>query len=235
VEAGKGIPDLVLINESTMRFFTGKDGRVSFHVIGKAQTQTIADDAPVVDKEAIIRLRAQPEEAGLGSMANIFFGGLGIITGGAAGFLSSLIDVLKTFTYDMGEKALPVTDWGSQGWKVVDPGLAGGTISGVICNLAKPFTIQGLTYAINTQYDYVFTPTSPEAGTIVMTGTYINNLRVDWTGTGTYSVIKNGTDKVTLSTIMTVCGSSEGLSACSQPTGYDFNLVPLTSNECSQP
>ena len=114
VEAGKGIPDLVLINESRMRFFTGKDGRVSFHVIGKAQTQTIPDDAPAVDKEAIIRLRAQPEEAGLGSMANIFFGGLGIITGGAAGFLSSLIDVLKTFTYDMGEKALPVTDWGTQ-------------------------------------------------------------------------------------------------------------------------
>jgi hypothetical protein len=115
----------VLINESTMRFFTGKDGKVSFHVIGKAQRQTIPDDAPAVDKEFVIRLRAQPEEAGLGSMANIFFGGLGIITGGAAGFLSSLIDVLKTFTYDMGERALPVTDWGTQGWKIKDwvPGL----------------------------------------------------------------------------------------------------------------
>ena len=117
IEGGKGIPDLVLINESRMRFFTGKDGQVTFNVIGRAQKITIPDSAQPVDKEFSIIVSAQPEEAGLGSMANIFFGGLGALSGAAA-FLSSLIDVLKTFTYDMGEKVLILTDWAAPGWQV---------------------------------------------------------------------------------------------------------------------
>lgn len=117
IEGGKGIPDLVLINESRMRFWTGTDGQVTFNVIGKGQRKTIPDSAPPVPKEFSINVSAQPEEAGLGSMANIFFDGLTGLAGGA-GFLSGLIDVLKTFTYDMGEIVLPLTDWVTTGWRI---------------------------------------------------------------------------------------------------------------------
>lgn len=72
IEGGKGIPDLVLINESRMRFFTGTDGQVTFNVIGRAQKITIPDSAQPVNKEFSIIVSAQPEEAGLGSMANVF-------------------------------------------------------------------------------------------------------------------------------------------------------------------
>ncbi len=166
VKGGKGIPELVLINEGTMRFTTDKDGRVSIHLIGKGQKKTIPESAPPVDKEFSIILSAQPEEAGLGSMANIFFGGLGGLANAPA-FLSSLIDVLKTFHYDMGEMVLRVTDWSYTGWKPVEP-----YNSGVICDLEQPFTIIYRPPSTDEFfYTLDFTPSSPEAGIFLIQDT----------------------------------------------------------------
>jgi hypothetical protein len=86
-------------------------------VIGKAQKKTVPDSAQPIPKEFTIQVSAQPEEAGLGSMANIFFDGLTGLASGA-GFLSGLIDVLKTFQYDMGDIAFNMTDWAAPGWKL---------------------------------------------------------------------------------------------------------------------
>ncbi|HCC79262.1 MAG: hypothetical protein A2X25_15545 [Chloroflexi bacterium GWB2_49_20] len=220
VEAGMGIPELVLINESRMRFTTGTDGRVSFHVIGKAQRETIPDSAPPVDKEFSIRLSAQPEEAGLGSMANIFFGGLGVITGGAAGFLSSLIDVLKTFHYDMGEKVLPLIDWETTGWKVEpfnDPSVDGFEITGGL-NCDSPygpweFKTEGTTSQGGTISQTWKIPFSADGNT---TATQNEHLTLPSVGmVGDY----NGTPKVTIIPV---------------PGGYrmDFGSFRMTGSTC---
>jgi hypothetical protein len=241
VEGGKGIPDLVLINESRMRFTTGTDGKVTFKVIGRAQKKTIPDSAKPVDKEFSIFVSAQPEEAGLGSMANIFFDGLsGFAGGGAAAFLSGLIDVLKTFHYDMGEKVLPLTDWATTGYKVVDPGIAGTTLSGVVCDLGQPFTVlSDMIGRVPAQWPYHFNPSSPDAGsfTLDVTGT-LKSTTFHWAGDGTYTVSGGGTDMVTLSSTFDYCvtatGPQDSVTSC-YTAPFDINLTPLDTNECGQP
>jgi hypothetical protein len=240
IKGGKGIPELVLINEGTHRFWTGADGRVTFHVIGKGQNKTIPDSASPVDKEFSFNVSAQPEEAGLGSMANIFFDGLTGLAGGA-GFLSGLIDVLKTFTYDMGEFVLPLTDWETRSYKVLDPGMPYHTVSGVVCDLGKPFTIQ--TYApAGRQIPILFTPSSPETGSYSYDSTYQQrDGTYHWYGSGPYTINGGGTDKLTIS----VSRSHNCLEAtyehyysneCNGAFDYsEFILVPLDTNECSQP
>jgi hypothetical protein len=242
IKGGKGIPELVLINETTMRFWTGANGQVTIHVIGKGQNKTIPDSAPPVDKEFSINVSAQPEEAGLGSMANIFFDGLTGLAGGA-GFLSGLIDVLKTFTYDMGEIVLPLTDWETQGWKVLDPGYPGATRSGVVCDLGKPFTIlDDMPGRVPKQWPYVFTPSSPEAGSYSMDVTGTSGLATfHWYETGTYTVNGGGTDKVIISidrlnNCLTVTGPGRPVTVCNElANGFFCTLLPLDTNECSQP
>jgi hypothetical protein len=240
IKGGKGIPELVLINETTMRFWTGANGQVTFHVIGKGQNKTIPDSAKPVDKEFSIHVSAQPEEAGLGSMANIFFDGLTGLAGGA-GFLSGLIDVLKTFTYDMGEIVLPLTDWETQGYKVLDPGMPYHTVSGVVCDLGKPFTIQ--TYApAGRQIPILFTPSSPETGSFSYDSTYQQrDGTYHWYGSGPYTINGGGTDKLTISvsrshTCLEATYEHTYSNECNGAFDYpEFILVPLDTNECSQP
>jgi hypothetical protein len=124
IEAGKGFPDLVLFDingetgkAQTQRKDTGEDGKVTFKVLGKHQKKEIPLSAPSVQKEFSVIVSSQIEEAGAGSMFNIFFSGLGALSGGVP-FLRSLINILKTFQYDMGEYVFSLTDWVTTGWRI---------------------------------------------------------------------------------------------------------------------
>ena len=232
IEGGKGIPDLVLINESRMRFTTKTDGQVTFKLIGRAQKKTIPKSAPPVYKEFSIIVSAQPEEAGLGSMANIFFGGLGGL-GGASAFLSSLIDVLKTFHYDMGEKVLPLTDWETPGYRASGQDKVGkGEWSGVVCSFDQPFTLT-VTGDKPPAFPYEFVPTSPQAGTISIDVTWET---LHWIYSGTYTVQGAGTEELSIVGQVDGCAiyTPNGSSVC-RPVSFHIDLVPLDTNECGQP
>lgn len=110
VEAGRGIPDLVFFdtNDSAMkvdRVTTGEDGQATIKVLGRHQRRNVPACALPVMKEFSILVSAQPEEAGLSSMASIFFDGL---TGSP---LSGLMDVLKTLHWKETELVFRVEDW----------------------------------------------------------------------------------------------------------------------------
>jgi hypothetical protein len=161
---GAGFPDLVLFDidgtegrAQTMRADTDQEGFAKFKVLGAHQKRDIPETAPPVDKLFSVIIKAQPEEAGFGTMANIFYDGLTGLAN-ASGFLSALIDILKTFSYNMGEREFVVTDWG-QGYRV-DINFPGAySLTGTICpGLEEPFTVNQKYGADDCIGKYVFTP-----------------------------------------------------------------------------
>jgi hypothetical protein len=231
VEGGEGFPDLVLFNSegtNSMRRWTGKDGVAEYKLFGAPQKRNIPDTAKPVNKEFSVYVKAQPEEAGLNSMLNIFFGGLTFGTApSAAGGFGSAIDIAKGFQYDMGEYVFNLTDWTQQGYSA--SGQDGPTTySGVVCSLEKPFTITAnngfLTYPLN------FAPSNGTTGTL----SYLTTWKVlTMSGSGTYTVEGADSDKLrilaqTKSTLSSMGRSSSG----GGPAHID--LTPLDTDECAK-
>jgi hypothetical protein len=230
IEAGAGFPDLVLFNSegtNTMRRSTGKDGVAEYKLFGAPQKHNIPDDAKPVNKEFSVYVKAQPEEAGLNSMLNIFFGGLtfGAAPSAAGGF-GSAIDIAKGFQYDMGEYVFNLTDWGQQGYRAA--GHDGPTsYSGVICSLEKPFDITATNSFL--LYPLKFVPASATAGTLSYNTTY---KVLTMTGSGTYTIEGAGTDRprIRAQTESTLSGMGRRSSG-GGPAHID--LVPLDTDECN--
>jgi hypothetical protein len=230
VEGGRGFPDRVLFNTegtNSMRRWTEKDGTAEYKIFGAPQKRDLPQTAKPVDKEFSIYVKAQPEEAGLNSMLNIFFGGLtfGTKPSGAGGF-GSAVDIAKGFQYDMGEYVFNLKDWSSQGYRATG-GTADVTYSGVICSLDKPFTVIG-TYGFG-NVPFKFVPSSATNGTASYS---VNPSGVQLTGTGTYTIEGVDTDSPkivwSVSMNMTVPRASRSDSGVAP-----IQLVSLETNECN--
>ena len=230
VSGGVGFPDLVLFNSegtNSMRRWTDKSGVAEYKLFGAPQKRQIPETAKEQMKEFSVHVKAQPEEAGLNSMLNIFFGGLtfGVAPGKAAGF-GSAIDIAKTFQYDMGEYYFNLKDWKQQGYRA--SGQDGPVVySGVICSLEKPFEITG-THPLYL-YPFKFVPSSATAGTA--------SYRVKWKlmsaeGSGSYTVegADSDTPRIVWQSKSTATIPVIQLSGSGPMT---FNLVPLETDECN--
>jgi len=139
-----------------------------------------------------------------------------------------------------GIAKLDVTFTTGQGWKVVDPGIGGSTLSGVVCDLAKPFTITNdFPGRVPAHWEYQFAPSSADAGELTLDaiGT-LKSTTFHWIGHGAYTVAGAGTDAVKISSTVTstviVTGGGDTVTK-SDTAPFNVDLVPLDTNECGQP
>jgi len=230
VEGGSGFPDLVLFNTegtNSMRRWTEKDGSAEYKIFGAPQKRNFPDTAKPVDKEFSIHVKAQPEEAGLNSMLNIFFGGLTFGTAPSkAGGFGSAIDIAKGFQYDMGEYVFNLTDWKTRGYRATgqDGPVA---YSGVICSLEEPFSVTG-THPLFV-LPFKFVPSSATAGTASYSA---SGSGITSGGGGPYTIEGADTDTPR---ILWKSQSTASIPAVTTSGGgtATINLVPLDTDECN--
>lgn len=228
VSGGAGFPNLVLFNTegtNSMRRWTDASGIAEYKLIGAPQRRDLPQTAKETKKEFSVHVKAQPEEAGLNSMLNIFFGGLTFGSNSTkAGGFGSAIDIAKGFQYDMGEYYFNLTDWKMPGYKATGQ-TADLAYSGVICSLERPFTVFGS--IIN--YKFEFTPTSATGGTATITAA---GMMVTSEGGGNYTIERADTDDPRIAFAATAVGHSPVGSKTGSGILY-IDLVPLDTDECS--
>ena len=230
VSGGVGFPNLVLFNTegtNSMRRWTDKNGVAEYKLFGAPQKRDLPKTVKPVDKEFSVHVKAQPEEAGLNSMLNIFFGGLTFGTAPSkAGGFGSAIDIAKGFQYDMGEYYFNLTDWKTNGYRAT--GQDGEVVySGVICDLEKPFEVTGK-HPLFT-FPFRFVPSSATAGTASYQASWAV---INTTGGGPYTIEGADTERPRIlwksqstASIPVVTTSGGGTAT--------INLVPLDTNECN--
>lgn len=240
-KAGEGFPNLVLFGDyKQLRQDTDANGEVTLKVIGRAQKKDLPDSVKPVDKEFSILISAQPEAVNGNTIANIFFDGLTTTTG--AGAINALVDILKTFHWDLGEHVFRLTDWKTPGFRYYFNFQGIDVKEGIICSFEKAFVINAkLNYqSFQGTYRYDFTPTSPTAGTVAVTGSFTapdGNITMD--GSGTYKVMSPDTEtplvSVQLKKLNTRGSKGSGQMIPAVPgagTELIFDLEPLQTDEC---
>jgi hypothetical protein len=225
---GMNIPDRVFIAKGDqVRSWTDSNGAVALSMLGRAQEHKVPASAKQVDMEYSVFVSAQPEEAGLNSMANIFFGGLTFgAAPGATGFISSMLDVLKTFTYDMGEHVFPMLDWQLESYRA-----SGGqnmNMIGLICDLGKPFQLNAMGNNAIT-YDFSFSPDNDSSGSFQYSGSSEDCIE---SGGGSYTV-QLSDDGSTGKVLVDVSGSVDcpDFSNTFSDTG-SFDLTADSASSC---
>jgi hypothetical protein len=142
-EGGAGFPDLVLLGDyKQLRQDTNVNGEADLLVLGQGQKKQLPDSVKPVDKEFSVIVSAQPEAATGNTIANIFFSGLSVGTSpGVASAISALIDMLKTFRWDLGGHVFRLVDWKMPGFRYYFNYEGIDVKEGIICSFEKPFTI----------------------------------------------------------------------------------------------
>ncbi len=168
---GEGFPDRVLFgNNEQIRSWTNEEGLAELLILGRAQKKQLPETATAVDKEYSVLVSAQPEEAGLKSMASIFLGGFTFgLAPGPAGGLKGLVEILKTFTYDMGEYVFPMIDWIEGPYEAYASSLASQFTEKDICHFDKPFALRGSVPGFSSGFGASFTPKSSTHGDVIFT------------------------------------------------------------------
>lgn len=227
---GAGFPDLVLFgNYRQLRQDTNANGEATLSVIGRAQKRQLPDSATPIDKEFSIIVSAQPEAVTGNTLANIFFGGLFFgVAPSPARALTPLIDILKTFHYDLGEHVFRLTDWALPGYRAAGQDEVA-RFSGVVCSLEQPFTITKIWPGGLVTYQ--FTPSSPQAGTFSISGSF---QEVIISGEGTYEVF-GSEDYPGLLQQTHECYQVPGYPTYCKEKQFPIGLVPLDTAECGQP
>jgi hypothetical protein len=236
VEGGLGFPDLVLFNtegSNSLRVATGTDGVATYRLFGAPQKRDLPDSAAEVKKEFSVIISAQPEEAGLNSMLNIFFGGLTFGTAPTApGGLTSFIDILKAFKYDMGEYAFSLTDWRSVGYKVTGWLDTIYNFQGLACSVEKPFNLYGIEGGADPVL-WQFDPTGPDGGTLRYDTTYADGSR--WYGSGSYTIRDTNGEPggLTIHTTPHDCNDHGNWTDCGD---YALSIIlsPVDTPECNK-
>jgi hypothetical protein len=113
-DAGSNIPAIVIFDPhySGNKKETNEHGEATIDVIAKYQKRELPNSAKPVDKEFSVIVHGQPEAVTGKNIVNIAFGGLTFgVSPGFAGGGGSLIEILKTVHFDLGEHVFRVTDW----------------------------------------------------------------------------------------------------------------------------
>jgi hypothetical protein len=127
-------------------------------------------------------------------------------------------------------------------YKVTDAGYPEVTLSGVVCDLEKPFTIQMVKHEDDHEdsYSYKFTPSSPEAGKVMFDETFLMDeyLSSHEIFTGTYTVKKNSENMLGISVTGKYCVYQRLKKKTIQRLCFDypslFVLIYFVTNECNQ-
>jgi hypothetical protein len=226
-EGGENFPGKVLFgNYQQIRQNTNANGEVQLDIIGVAQKKDLPESAKPTDEEFSVKISAQPEAVNGNTIANIFFGGLtfGVAPSGG-GAASSLVDILKTFRYSLGEYYFPLQDWQLPGYSA-SGGAEGVTITGVICNLESSFTLTGAVEGGSITLTYV--PNDAKSGSYSYVGAAANAGALS--GEGIYSVADQGG-----SLLLTQTGKGCVMGGAFCASGVEtITLTPLESDECVQ-
>lgn len=188
-EGGDGFPERVLFGDyKQIRSWTNESGEAELLIVGKGQEKELPNTATPVDTEYSVRVSAQPEEAGLETMAGLFFRGLSLGFAPEPGrAVESLIEMLKTFTYGMGEQVFPMIDWVDNRYEAYATGGVRQFTKKDICDFTKAFVIAGSNPGVNT-IEANFSPLSSTHGNVTLTDT---GLAFKYTSIfkGTYEVV----------------------------------------------
>lgn len=113
-EPGTGFGETVLIDykSTPLRQDTDANGEVTLRVLGKTQSTEIPDDADPVMREFSLHISAQPEATTGNTIFNTFFESLSFwAKPSASGLISAVVEILKTFHVDLGERIFRLQDW----------------------------------------------------------------------------------------------------------------------------
>ncbi|MBZ0303771.1 MAG: hypothetical protein K8J31_28785, partial [Anaerolineae bacterium] len=137
------------------------------------------------------------------------------------------IDILKTFRFSLGEYFFPMVDWKFHGFR------ASGqsdqmTFSGTICDLTKPFILDGVIGSYNYTFEY-FPSNQGQQGAMTYEG---GSGDLIGSGSGVYEVknLNSGSPTLEVNTMgcLTIMGT---LNSC-KPTQDTITLTPLETDEC---
>jgi hypothetical protein len=257
VDRGEGIPDLVMFNTegtNSMRAWTDSDGVARYKIFGAPQKRDVPHTAKPIEKQFSIIVRAQPEALTGTSLLSTFFDSLDVAAArNPVGLVSVAVDILKAFTYDLGEYVFNVTDWKQPGYKVSDAGTREGFMvcPGVICSLDKPFTVictqrPPIGRGCEIIWTYKFVPSSAFAGTqslsinstVIDVGNKVIHATHERRGSYTVELQDNGDLLIALSGDVNykVQLPKANLSGSMPDTGRgSLVLVPLDTDECNEP
>lgn len=228
-KGGAGFPELVLFADYKDLFGrdTNSGGEVTIALIGAAQKKQLPENSRPVDKEFSIHVSGQPEAYTGKTIFNTFFNGLTFgVSPNAPSAITSILDILKTVHFDLGEHYFRLTDWQPRGYRA--SGSDGPVVySGVICSLEQPFTVTGKHPLFPLPLN--FTPSSPTTGTMSY-GT--GGSGISASGGGTYKIDGATTDTpvIVINTKSTATIPGTTTSGGGKATIF---LLPLETGECN--
>ena len=127
---------------SEIRQMTGTGGIATIAIEGIHQKKEIPDGTPEWAREFSIEVEATVEASNGRSIVNTFIDSFVGVGAGPVGLVNPLVDIAKTFRYDLGEQFMPITDW-ILGWKYADQTPLG-LLSGDKCDgLGGEWVIKG--------------------------------------------------------------------------------------------
>lgn len=169
---------------------TGPDGSVPVSILGKAQKKELPEDTPQVQKEYTLSVEATPEPVDGNSLFNAAFDGLSFAAAPTPfSALALVLDIAKTFHWDLGEQVWPMTDWQPDQYRISGTE-EGVSFTGLVCDLSKPFSARGAGKGVTVNLR--FSPRSREAGSWSYTGGG-GGISISGSGRYTVSVDADGT------------------------------------------
>jgi len=100
--------------------------------------------------------------------------------------------------------------------------------SGLICDLEKPFTVNGKSML---DFTFQFTPSSPTAGSVAIT---VSGHGITGNGSGSYTVEGVETEQPKMTVTASYTGTYPGVGSAIGVGPLSMELLPLESSECDQ-
>jgi hypothetical protein len=142
LEPIKNFPDKIYFNDTKgvnfTKIVTNGEGVATAYTQGHKRATALPESAKEKPDEYGFAVSAQVEEAGAQSILNLFIDGLSVAGGGAIG---GILDAVKLYHFDLGEQYFPFIDY-ETGYRVEQVWLQGYRVSGLVCDLERPFQLQ---------------------------------------------------------------------------------------------
>lgn len=167
-----------------LRQDTDQFGQAALDVQGCRQKRNFPDEAPPYMREFSIYVSGQPEAVTGETIANIFFGGLSFgAAPSAQALINAILDIVKTFHWDLGEHTYRLRDW-STGWRVDGVYWSAYQLTGAICSgFDKPFTLHADGSRVTSIVgNFTLTPAGETSGTWTFNGALGGGLPVNGSG-----------------------------------------------------
>lgn len=198
-------------------------GKAEVTIRGAARKTILPDNAYPAKKEFKVRVDVQLEPPEIGSTG---VDAMGVVLSGPGGLVNIPLELLyKTHWYSSKTYTFGVKDWTTKGYKAWDPEMSGFTVSGVVCDPGKPFTIQQSGNGFIATFK--FTPSSTETGSFSMDVKGIPEAHTP----GTYIINADKQDMLEIHLKGITCIPTDSGKYCVDFV-YLILLEPINTNEC---